>query len=488
MILVICVISPISAFALEKGDVNGDGEILLEDVRRILDIASGVVTVSDEEYNSADFDGDGTVTTDDVIGALRICADLDPFMFMGKFEQLTPNEKQDSSTTAKFCKVTSYCAETLPSTNTDDKSNPIYSPFLSGTFDYIKSGPHTNSSGDKYYCVSSGRRIYAEDISVFTGYTMPDNEITLCEAVDYTVSSTDLYLALDWRVPFNVTLKPQEYIKGYDNRTYNVENGNFTATYMDITFYNTTSAIGGLTFPDSNTIKSCKWIVNVEKKTATLRVYLRETGGFYGYHAYYNENNYLVISIKEPTHSLEGKVIMVDPGHGGRDPGAISKSGYYEKNLNYPIALKLKKYLEDAGATVVLTRGDSGSELTIEQRRLKALKENPDLYVAIHADSSSSSSAKGCSTYYYKNYSAPLAFAILESLPQAVKSGTGYNLVSKGAHFYPFCVTRVENCPSVLVECGFVSNSTELAMMKNSTNQSYIAKGIYNGIVDYFNV
>lgn len=487
MVLVVCIVSPIPVFASEKGDINGDGEILLEDVRRILDIASGIVTVSDEEYNSADFDGDGVVTTDDVIAALKVCADLDPFMFMGKFEQLTPYKKQGSSATAKFCKVTSYCAENLPSTNTDGKSNPMYSPFLSGTFDYIKSGPHTESSGEKYYCLSSGRKIYARDISVFTGYKMPDNKIKLCNAVDYTESSTDLYLALDWRVPFNVTLKPQEYIKGYDNRPFNVENGNFTATYMDITFYNTSSAVGNLTFENSSTIKSSKWIINTEKKIATLRVYLRETGGFYGYHAYYNENNYLVLSVKESTDSLAGKVIMVDPGHGGRDPGAVSKSGYYEKNLTYPIALKLKTYLENAGATVVFTRGNSSSEPTIEERRLKALKENPDLYVAIHIDSSTSS-ARGSSVYYYKNYSAPLAFSISESLPNSVKKGAGYNLVNKGAHFYPFHVTRVENCPSVLVECGFISNPTELEMMKNSTNQSYIAKGIYNGIVDYFNI
>lgn len=480
--------SPIPAFAFETDETNQERTILLEDVRRMLDIASGLIEVSAEEYELADFNGDGRVTTDDVVAALRVCADLDPFMFMGKVSQITPREKHNSSSTAKFCQVTSYCAETLSATDTSGRSNPLYSPFLKGTFDYIKSGPHTEGSGEKYYCLTSGRKIYSRDIKVFTGYKMPDNKIKVYDAVSYDSDSTDIFLSLNWRVPFNVTLKPQEYTKGYDSRAYNVENGKFTATYMDVTFYNTVDAIGTHTFDESGTVKNSKWIINKEKKTATLRIYLRETGGFYGYKAYYDDNNYLVISIKEPADTLKGKVIMLDPGHGGKDSGAVSKSGYYEKNLNYPVALKVKKYLEDAGATVVLTRGDTSNESTIQERRLKALKENPDLYVAIHADSSTSSSAKGCSVYYYKNYSAPLAFAVEKELPKAVKSGVGYDLKSKGTHFYPFHVTRVENCPAILIECGFVSNPTELEMMKKSSNQTHIAKGIYNGIAKYFNM
>ena len=73
-------------------------------------------------------------------------------------------------------------------------------------------------------------------------------------------------------------------------------------------------------------------------------------------------------------------------------------------------------------------------------------------------------------------------------MPKAVKSGVGYDLKSKGTHFCPFHVTRVENCPSILIECGFISNPTELEMMKKASNQTHIAKGIYNGIEKYFNM
>ena len=487
--LLLCFVTLSSQFlalAANPGDLNQDGKILVEDVQLILDIVTGIRVPTDEELMLADYNGDGVVTTDDVAAALEVCEDIDPLMFLSKFEQLTPTKKNASATKQKFVKVTKKNAETLSASSTSGKSDPIHSSLPVGTYDSIKSGPHSEGS-KKYYKLSCGKRIYSTDVSVFTGYKMPGNTAQLCSAVGYNYDSTDLYIALDWRVPFNVTLKPQEYVTGYNKRKYNVKDGKFTATYMDITFYHTKVAEGNFTYPESSTIKSSKWIINKDKNLATLRVYLRETGGFYGYNAYYNENNYLIISIKEPTVSLSGRVIMVDPGHGGADPGAISKSGYYEKNLTYPIALKLKSYLENAGATVILTRGDSKSEPSIEKRRMMAINKNPDLYVAVHIDSATSS-AKGSSVYYYKNYSAPLAFAISESLPSTVKAGANYTLKNRGAHFYPFHVTRVENCPSVLVECGFISNNTEFNMMKNATNQSYIAKGIYNGILDYFGI
>lgn len=484
LMFVVMLSAELFALAAYPGDLNQDGSILCEDIKMMLDFAAGVKTPTADEFYLADYDGDGVVSMLDISAALEVCEDLDPLMFLSEITQITPKQKQYTSDKQKFVQVKHQGSETISASSTSGKSDPIHSSLPAGTYAAVKSGPHSEGS-KKYYKLTCGKRIYASNVSVFTGYKMPSNKARLCDAVGYNYDSTDLYLALNWRVPFNVTLKPQEYVTGYNSRKYNVKDGKFTATYMDITFYHTKVAEGSVTFPESSTIKSSKWIINKEKNLATLRVYLRKTGGFYGYNVYYNENNYLVISIKEPVVDLSGRVIMVDPGHGGVDSGAVSASGYYEKNLTYPISLKLKSYLENAGATVVLTRGDSKSEPSIETRRKNTIKKNPDLYVAVHIDSASSS-AKGSSVYYYKNFSAPLAYAISKSLPKAVKDGVGYSLKNRGAHFYPFHVTRVENCPSVLVECGFISNTTEFNMMKNSTNQSHIAKGIYNGIMNYF--
>ncbi len=478
-----------NAFAVQ-GDIDADGKLKMADMKLILQIASGEIIPTEEQLLLADCNGDGVVSTDDILVMMEQCEDYDPLMFMGEVSQITPEKKNTSSAKkTKICKIKSYCAESKPNSSMSSASNPLYTVLPKGTYDFILSGPHKETDhSNKYYKLKSGRRVLTTDVTVLDGYTMPNNNARLYEAAEYNNSCTNLFIALDWRVPFNVTVKPQEYESGYEGKKYNVKDGKFTATYMDITFYYTTSADGVLSFPESETIKNCKWIINSDKKTATLRVYLNKKGGFYGYKAYYDENNYLVISIKEPTDTLKGRVIMLDPGHGGVDSGALSQTGYYEKNITWPIANKLKKLLEKQGATVILTRGNTSKEPTIQERRLKAIKENPDMYVAIHTDASTSHGAKGCSVYYYKNHSAPLAFSILDELPKAIKGGAGYSMSDRGANFYAFHVTRVENCPSVLVECGFISNTNEFNMMKSSKGQDAIAKGLYNGIVDYFGI
>ena len=141
--------------------------------------------------------------------------------------------------------------------------------------------------------------------------------------------------------------------------------------------------------------------------------------------------------------------------------------------------------MQNAGATVIFSRDNSSSVPEIEERRINTIKNNPDLLISIHLDASSAKSVSGASVYYYEPYSGPLAYAISTALPNAVKNGTGHSMPNKGAHFYPFCVTRVENCPSVLVECGFITNSGDFKVQNSANGQTYIAKGIYDGIIKY---
>lgn len=506
MVLVLCVLAPFSTCfgATVKGDMDSDGKIKLSDVRKMMRIASSMEIPTEEDVLIADMDSDGAVTMADVKKALIKAVDINPDWTLNKITQITPSTKHSSSTQMKFCKVTEYCGETFPSSPVNDKSNPLYSPLPKGTFDYVESGPVTDSSsGKRFYVLGSGRRIYADEVKVFTGYKMPYNTARLREPITYDADSTKFYIALDWRVPFNVTIKPQSYESGYDGRKFNVKGGEFTGKYIDFTFQYTKSAVGELKFPESDTIKSCKWIINSEKKTATLRVYFREQGEFYGYSATYNKNNLLVISIKEPTQKLKGRTIEIDPGHGGNQPGAGSGTGVYESDITYKIALQLKKYLENAGATVILSRDNSDSVPEIEERRINAMKNDADMFISIHLDSSSSKSVHGSSVYYYKNYSAPLAEAISKNLPKTLKNDLGYKMTDRGFHFYPFRVIRIENCPAVLVECGFISNTNavftpdadaksqancDFKLLNSSTGQKYVAKGIYKGILDYFDI
>lgn len=506
MVLVLCVLSPFSTCfcASIKGDMNSDGKIKLSDVHEIMRLASGIEIPTEESLSKADMNSDGAITIEDVKSALSKAVDINPNWTLNKITQITPSEKHNSSTQMKFCKVKDYCGETFPSSPVNDKSNPLYSPLPKGTYDYVKSGPVTDgTSGKKFYILGSGRRIYADEVKIFTGYKMPYNAIQLRDPITYDEDSTKIYLALDWRVPFNVTIKPQSYESGYDGREFNVKDGKFTGKYIDFVFQYTKSAKGELTFSESDTIKSCKWILDSENKTATLRIYFREEGAFYGYSATYNKNNLLVISIKEPTEKLKGRTIEIDPGHGGNQPGAGSGTGVFESDITYKIALQLKKYLEDAGAKVVFSRDNSDSVPEIEERRINAMQNDADMFISIHLDSSESKSVHGSSVYYYKNYSAPLAKSISKYLPKTLKNDVGYKMTDRGFHFYPFRVIRIENCPAVLVECGFISNTNavftpdadaksqatcDFKLLNSSTGQKCVAKGIYKGILEYFGI
>jgi N-acetylmuramoyl-L-alanine amidase len=125
-------------------------------------------------------------------------------------------------------------------------------------------------------------------------------------------------------------------------------------------------------------------------------------------------------------------------------------------------------------------------------RNAAVRKQDPDMFIAIHCDSSSTASAMGTSAYYYRAYSQPLAKALHQSIVAAYKSDiyadkpdSFKNKVSRGANFYAFRVTRVEECPAVLIEYGFVSNTDECQVLQNAKNRDTLAKATVEGIKKY---
>ena len=491
LISILLQVVSLTAFASEKikGDVNGDGKISLSDARMVLNHLALLDSIPEDKLNLADFDKNGAITFDDARAILLSAIDLPPeYVELQPFTQITPVKSNNGiKTKSKFCMVLNDYSETF-ATSIEDEYNPLYSPLLAGTFDYISSGPvKDEETGKKFYVLKSGRRINVDSVKVLTGYDMPINKIELMDDVETFNGATKFSIKSDWRVPFNVTIKPQSYTKGYSGEAYNLKDSKFTATYMDITFYYTSAPVGKISFPDSDMIKSMKWIEDTVKSTSTLRIYFKNEGKFMGYNVYYDEKNYLVISIKEPSFSLSDRVIMLDPGHGGDDPGAGSGTGVYEIDVTYKIATELASLLEKKGAIVLFSRDDGKVVPELKERRINTYALNIDMFISIHCDSSTSNSANGSSVYYYKNYSGPLAFAISKKLPATVKSDAGYAMQNKGAHFYPFYVTRIETCPSVLVECGFISNSDDFKIINSSKGRKAIAKGIYNGILAYYN-
>ena len=186
--------------------------------------------------------------------------------------------------------------------------------------------------------------------------------------------------------------------------------------------------------------------------------------------------------------TLKNKVIVVDPGHGGSNPGAVANNSK-ESDNNLAVALKLRDKLVQAGATVLMTRdsdrtvGSEGLSLSEELgARVTIAEENhADIFVSIHSNDNSDSSIKGAMTFYQNGKSSALASEIENSLV------TETGAVDKGTSSANFHVLRNTSMPSTLVEMGFVSNKEEASQLNSDSYRNKLAQGIFTGIVNYFN-
>ena len=175
---------------------------------------------------------------------------------------------------------------------------------------------------------------------------------------------------------------------------------------------------------------------------------------------------------------VKDKLIVLDAGHGGSDPGA-QRAGVSEKDLTMQITNQLKKRLIQMGARVVMTRSDD-TFISLEER-VKITNENqPDLFVSIHINAlESTSSIYGIETYYQTEQSRPLAMAIHQQLVQGL--GVPDRSVRK-ARFYVINHTPV---PAILAEVGFISNPQERDNLGAADYQGKIADSVSAGIVQF---
>lgn len=403
----------------------------------------------------------------------------------GLVQTLNPDTDYGKGT-ARMLKITADYGETCPGSTADDKSSPLSTPFLRGTYDYVVGSGHF---GDKdYYITKSGYKVEQAQSECFDGFVLPTNTVSVHKS--YTDGETTAVLTMNWKVPFVSELKKQPYYKGYNGRTFNVTNS--AAEYIDFTFYYTNAAEGDFDFSGSNTVKSAQWVNIGQNGTTTLRVYLRRSGKFYGYRAYYASDNRLVISFRNHPRKLSDTVILLDPGHGGRDCGAIGANGVYEATINLRISALVKQKLEAAGVRVVMSR-TSDAYVDPEARRTLARTTGADAFVSIHCNSGNNRSLSGTEVYYYRAYAQPLAQSIhaqLSSAWRGIYANDAYmqsHIVAAdgGVRYYPFKVTRVEECPAVLVECGYLSNGTECAQLCLPAVQESMADAIARGILLY---
>lgn len=221
-------------------------------------------------------------------------------------------------------------------------------------------------------------------------------------------------------------------------------------------------------------------------------------------------------------------LVMIDPGHGGYDPGTQSSSGVLEKDLALQIATRLKSSLEARGIRAEVTRS-SDVFISLPERTRIANRAGADLFVSIHLNSSPNTETTGIEVYYLNNstdratirlarmenggadgYGAPdasnlnyiltdlrqnykaseaafLAKTIDEQTVADLEAGLGLNVNALGAKMGPFYVLVGAHMPAVLVECGFLSNPREAQRLTAANYQNLLAGAIAAAVVHYFN-
>lgn len=188
-------------------------------------------------------------------------------------------------------------------------------------------------------------------------------------------------------------------------------------------------------------------------------------------------------------------VVVIDPGHGGFDPGKIGVNKVLEKDINLSISYKLKKLLEDDNIKVIMTReedkglydgNDRDKKRTDMQRRVSIINSSSaSIAVSIHQNSFSQESSRGAQVFYHQKSSKGkvLAEIIQELLKETLQDGN-HRLAKGNGSYY---MLRNTQCPLVIVECGFLSNWREAKLLKDDEYQQKVARGIYLGILKYFN-
>jgi len=179
-------------------------------------------------------------------------------------------------------------------------------------------------------------------------------------------------------------------------------------------------------------------------------------------------------------------LVVIDPGHGGKDPGAIGIGGLEEKEITLPIAQMVYiKSLDDPYLHVVLTRRDD--RYTHPSDRISAANDlGADLYVSIHANAFRSSDVSGVETLVNETERTDSAsYRLAEMLQRHMISATG--AVDRGVKWAPLFIGRA-TMPAALVETGFVTNSREARLLQSTSYQSTIADAILAAINQFLKI
>ncbi|WP_010531463.1 N-acetylmuramoyl-L-alanine amidase [Lentibacillus jeotgali] len=183
----------------------------------------------------------------------------------------------------------------------------------------------------------------------------------------------------------------------------------------------------------------------------------------------------------EPSGTLNGYSIVLDPGHGGNDPGAIGYGGTLEKTHTMNTAYSVAEELRAAGATVMMTRSND-TYVSLEDRVSFSNAYATDAFISLHYNAFPFQGVNGFSTYYHTNGND-------RALANDIQSGLNQHMTlnSRGIMQDGYHVLRENSDLAVLVELGFITNPHDLSVIRTEDHQANVADGIVEGVINYFN-
>ena len=214
---------------------------------------------------------------------------------------------------------------------------------------------------------------------------------------------------------------------------------------------------------------------------------------------FYNYQSKIAFALENPTPTdtvpSRNYTVVIDPGHGGTDPGSIGyKTKVHEDELNLKMSKLLKNKLEDAGINVVMTRetdasladgaGKAFKKRDMELRKELIKKVRPNMVISLHQNSYTNHKLRGAQVFYDKTSDTSKQIAeyiqkqFLKNLEHSNKT------TSPGDYFMLKCTTA----PSVIVECGFLSNEEDEKLLLTDAYQEKIINCIYLGIVEFLQI
>lgn len=189
------------------------------------------------------------------------------------------------------------------------------------------------------------------------------------------------------------------------------------------------------------------------------------------------------------TSPITEKIVCIDAGHGGFDSGARSAQGAHEDELNLKVALKLKSLFENHGTKVVMTRENDdalgNTKREDMQNRVRIIKESgADVVISIHMNKFDQTQYYGAQTFYMSGSEKGKLLA--EKIQEKLIANLGRNNKRQAKAVNNLMILKAGSSPVVIVECGFLSNPEEAALLMQDDYQEKVAWSIYSGVIDYF--